>query len=77
MNTCELMIWIENTGDGIVYSQYKNTNVGDLVEQTLHQFEFYGGEDAFINIKYMVPTYEGNAMWEPPPQSAAAASVDL
>lgn len=67
----------ENTGDGIVYSQYKNSNVGDLVDQTLHQLETYGGENAFINIKYMVPTYEGNATWEPPPQAAAASAMDV
>jgi len=26
--------------------------------ETLNLFEMKGGEDAFINIKYMVPTYE-------------------
>ena len=31
---------------------------GDLVTETLELFETHGGEDAFINIKYMVPTYE-------------------
>lgn len=56
----------ENTGDGIVYSQQKDFNVGDLIDNTLHRLEHFGGENAFINIKYMVPTYEGNAMWEPP-----------
>ncbi|KAJ1630683.1 parkin co-regulated protein-domain-containing protein [Pavlovales sp. CCMP2436] len=30
----------------------------DLVTETLELFETHGGEDAFINIKYMVPTYE-------------------
>jgi DNA-directed RNA polymerase III subunit RPC1 len=33
-------------------------NVGDLIQETLEILEQYGGEDAFINIKYMVPTYE-------------------
>jgi hypothetical protein len=47
-----------NIGDRIDYSQQKNKNVGDLVDATLEQFEIYGGEDAFINIKYMIPTYE-------------------
>ena len=28
------------------------------VQETLELFEANGGEDAFINIKYMVPTYE-------------------
>lgn len=47
-----------NTGDGIDYSQHKRENIGDLIQETLEMFERYGGEDAFINIKYMVPTYE-------------------
>ena len=33
-------------------------NVGDLIHETLEVLERYGGEDAFINIKYMIPTYE-------------------
>ncbi|XP_064157577.1 parkin coregulated gene protein [Anguilla rostrata] len=45
-----------NSGDGIDYSQQKRVNVGDLIQETLEVFERYGGEDAFINIKYMVPT---------------------
>ncbi|XP_023688722.1 parkin coregulated gene protein [Paramormyrops kingsleyae] len=47
-----------NSGDGIDYSQQKRENVGDLIQETLEVFERYGGEDSFINIKYMVPTYE-------------------
>ncbi len=47
-----------NMGDKIDYSQRKGNNLGDLIQQTLEMFEMYGGEDAFINIKYMVPTYE-------------------
>ncbi|KFO22874.1 Parkin coregulated gene protein like protein [Fukomys damarensis] len=47
-----------NSGDGIDYSQQKRENIGDLIQETLEAFERYGGEDAFINIKYMVPTYE-------------------
>lgn len=47
-----------NSGDGIDYSQQKRKNIGDLIQETLEKFEFHGGEDAFINIKYMVPTYE-------------------
>uniref|UniRef100_A0A8C9QYB5 PARK2 co-regulated n=1 Tax=Scleropages formosus TaxID=113540 RepID=A0A8C9QYB5_SCLFO len=47
-----------NSGDGIDYSQQKRENIGDLIQETLEVFECYGGEDAFINIKYMVPTYE-------------------
>ena len=49
---------IENLGDGIDYSQKNNDNVGDMIQETLELMERYGGEDAYINIKYMVPTYE-------------------
>ena len=47
-----------NSGDGIDYSQQKRLNIGDLIQETLEAFEKHGGVDAFINIKYMVPTYE-------------------
>jgi hypothetical protein len=47
-----------NVGDSMDYSQRKRMNLGDLIQETLEAFELYGGEDAFINIKYMVPTYE-------------------
>ncbi|EKX46860.1 hypothetical protein GUITHDRAFT_49760, partial [Guillardia theta CCMP2712] len=47
-----------NVGDKIVYNQRKRVNLGDLIQETLELFEANGGEDAFINIKYMVPTYE-------------------
>jgi hypothetical protein len=47
-----------NLGDKIEYSQRKTLNLGDNIQQTLELFEQHGGEDAFINIKYMVPTYE-------------------
>ena len=47
-----------NKGDGIDYSQQRRENIGDLIQETLEAFETHGGPDAFINIKYMVPTYE-------------------
>ncbi|KAK5926084.1 hypothetical protein CgunFtcFv8_021684 [Champsocephalus gunnari] len=47
-----------NSGDGIVYGQQKKQNIGELIQETLVMFERYGGKDAFINIKYMVPTYQ-------------------
>lgn len=47
-----------NIGDGIDYAQRKRQNLGDLIEETLQLFEIHGGEDAFINIKYMIPVYE-------------------
>ena len=47
-----------NIGDQIDYGQRKGQNMGELCQQTLELFEQHGGEDAFINIKYMIPTYE-------------------
>jgi len=47
-----------NLGDKIDYGQRKKTNLGELVQETLELLEQTGGEDAFINIKYMIPTYE-------------------
>lgn len=51
-----------NIGDAIDYSQQKQANVGDLINDTLELFEVHGGEDAFINIKYMIPTYESKCL---------------
>jgi len=48
----------ENTGDGIVYGQQNQQCLGDLITDTLEIFERLGGPDAFINIKYLVPTYQ-------------------
>lgn len=47
-----------NIGDGIDYAQRKRLNLGQLINETLEVFELNGGEDAFINIKYMIPVYE-------------------
>ena len=47
-----------NSGDGIDYHQRFQENVGDLIQETLEILERRGGPDAFINIKYMIPTYE-------------------
>jgi len=47
-----------NISDRIDYGQKNNLNLGDLIDETLQCLEKYGGEDAFINIKYLVPTYE-------------------
>lgn len=51
-----------NTGDAIDYSQQKRMNVGELIDETLELMELYGGQDAFINIKYMIPTYESQVI---------------
>lgn len=48
----------DNIGDSIDYSQRKQLNLGDLIQQTLEIMETHGGDDAFINIKYLVPTYQ-------------------
>ena len=47
-----------NLGDAMDYSQRKDNCLGDLINSVLEVFEIHGGEDAFINIKYMIPTYE-------------------
>ena len=47
-----------NLGDRIDYGQQRRENMGDLINETLESLEKHGGEDAFINIKYMIPTYE-------------------
>ncbi|EPY80421.1 hypothetical protein CB1_000832020 [Camelus ferus] len=66
-----------NSGDGIDYSQQKRENVGDLIQETLAVLERYGGEDAFINIKYMVPTYDPLRAQAPSDPSAAASPARL
>ena len=45
-------------GDQIDYAQRKNRDMGVLINDTLQVLEQHGGVDAFINIKYMIPTYE-------------------
>ena len=47
-----------NLGDQMDYGQRKGNNLAELIEETLQLFEKFGGPDAFINIKYMVPTYQ-------------------
>lgn len=48
----------QNLGDRMDYGQYKKADLTTSINETLNALERYGGEDAFINIKYMVPTYE-------------------
>lgn len=47
----------ESLGDKIDYHQ-RFGHIGELITETLQKLELYGGPDAYINIKYMVPTYE-------------------
>lgn len=49
---------VDNIGDAIDYGQRKLLNMGDLIQQTLELMETHGGDDAFINIKYLIPTYQ-------------------
>lgn len=36
--------------------------MGELIEETLRLLEERGGPDAFINIKYIIPTYESQVL---------------
>lgn len=47
-----------NLGDGIDYSQHEGECLGEVIMHTLNLLELHGGPDAFINIKYLVPSYE-------------------
>ena len=58
LNSNVSMQFSVNTGDGIDYHQRYQENIGDLIQETLEILEKRGGPDAFINIKYMIPTYE-------------------
>lgn len=50
--------WNLNIGDKIDYGQRNACNIGDLIQETLELLEKTGGKESFINIKYMIPTYE-------------------
>jgi hypothetical protein len=52
---------VVNQGDTIDYAQRRGNNIGDLIQDTLELLEMHGGEDAFINIKYLIPTYQSIA----------------
>lgn len=45
-------------GDQMDYAQTKHKHLGDLIQDVLERFEERGGPDAFINIKYHIPTYQ-------------------
>eukprot|EP00768_Dysnectes_brevis_P001464 gnl/Dysnectes_brevis/137_a162_4229.p1 GENE.gnl/Dysnectes_brevis/137_a162_4229~~gnl/Dysnectes_brevis/137_a162_4229.p1 ORF type:complete len:246 (-),score=50.64 gnl/Dysnectes_brevis/137_a162_4229:37-774(-) len=46
-----------NIGDSIYYGQRHRKNVGDLIWETLELLERHGGSDAYVNLKFLVPTY--------------------
>ncbi|EAY18655.1 hypothetical protein TVAG_062600 [Trichomonas vaginalis G3] len=48
----------KNIGDRIEYSQRKHNNLSDLIHETLEEMEKSGGPEAYINIKYMIPSYQ-------------------
>ena len=48
--------------DAMDYGQRNHNNLSTLIEETLELFEVHGGDDAFINIKYMIPTYESHML---------------
>ena len=48
----------KNLGDGIEYGQRRAKNIGDVIQETLEELERHGGDDAFINIKYLIPQYQ-------------------
>lgn len=56
-----LSIFLHDTsslGDKIDYGQRKRQDLGDLITETLELLEAHGGPNAFINLKYLIPTYE-------------------
>lgn len=48
-----------NMGDSMDFKQKTRRDVSEMILDTLELLEQTGGPDAFVNIKYMVPTYEG------------------
>jgi hypothetical protein len=44
--------------DIVEYSQRKMMNIGDLILETLECLGLNAGPEAFINVQYMVPTYQ-------------------
>ena len=47
----------KNLGDQMDYGQYKSDDLVVSIAEVLELFEVTGGENAFANIKFMVPTY--------------------
>lgn len=48
----------QKMGDRMDYVQRTSHDLSSLINDTLYLLERYGGPDAYINIKYMIPTYE-------------------
>jgi len=47
-----------NIGDTMDFGQRKNEDINAAIIQALETLEKTGGAEAFVNIKYMIPTYE-------------------
>jgi hypothetical protein len=45
-----------SVGAGIDYNQRRRLCIGDLIAETLELMELTGGPDAYINLKWMIPT---------------------
>ncbi|GET92992.1 hypothetical protein, conserved [Leishmania tarentolae] len=48
----------KSKGDCKDHNQRNSNDLSSIINDTLYLLERYGGPDAYINIKYMVPTYE-------------------
>ena len=48
-----------NLGDAMDYSQRNGGDLCDSIQKTLEMMEETGGPNAYVNLKYMIPTYEG------------------
>jgi hypothetical protein len=47
-----------NLGDRIDYGQRHDACIGDRILELLNLLELHGGKDAFLNVKYMIPSYQ-------------------
>ena len=52
-----------NLEDGIDYGQNVRESLSALIWETLEVLERTGGPLAFINIKYVIPTYESSLIY--------------
>mmetsp|Transcript_8199 Transcript_8199/g.20862 ORF Transcript_8199/g.20862 Transcript_8199/m.20862 type:complete len:323 (-) Transcript_8199:125-1093(-) len=53
----------KSIGDEIDFAQRKRENLHDLINETLELLEQTGGPNAYVNIKYMIPSYESAAVY--------------
>jgi hypothetical protein len=47
-----------NRRGGMEWGQQRRLCVSDLVNETLELLEITGGREAFVHIRYMIPTYD-------------------